>query len=277
MKKLFFLLGIVLLSLGAYAQPNVFGQVYSFAYDSTVDTGDKTFTTGTISTNGNLTIQVLCTQISGTSAGSAYVQESVDGSSWATMTASNSSIQFITNDTLTIATTAVEIWNIPITYGTKYRLYCDGSGSNHTGYTVKMVFKPNNAVQYVGVTTPKAWTSQNATNTETVYFTTGRVTSNSILSLQLKATVVSTTTAGTAYIQESLDGTSWKTLNQTSNGIQGLCNIAGDMHATTAVATLVTTGVYVWHIPVTYAAFYRIVVAQTGTSVTTYAASRLLK
>jgi hypothetical protein len=49
------------------------------------------------------------------------------------------------------------------------------------------------------------------------------------------------------------------------------------MHTTTAVATLVTTGVYVWHIPVTYAAFYRIVVAQTGTSHTHYDASRLIK
>jgi hypothetical protein len=277
MKKLLILLCGILLSFGLYAQPSVIGQVYSFAVDSTVDTGTKNFTTGPVTVNGNLTIQVLCSQTVATSAGTILIQESVDGTNFVTMNASNSSIQFITNDTLTVADAAVEVWNIPITYGSKYRLRVVGSGSGHTSYRVKMVVKPNNAIQNVGLVVPKSWTSQNATNTETVYFTTGKITGNSILSLSLFATVVSNTTAGTAYVQQSLDGTSWKTLNQTSNTIQGLCNIAADMHATTAVATLVTTGVYVWHIPVTYAAFYRIVVAQTGTSVTTYAASQLLK
>jgi hypothetical protein len=277
MKKLLIFLGFVLISLGMYAQPSVVGQVYSFAVDSTVDTGTKNFTTGMITVNGNMTIQVLCTQTIATSAGKIWIEESVDGTNFAALTTSNSSIVVLTNDTLTVANAAVEIWTIPVTYGCKYRLHVAGSGSGHTSYRVKMVVKPNNAIANVGIVAPRSWTAQNATNTETVYFTTGKTPGNSILSLQLLATNVSTTTAGTAYVQQSLDGTSWVTLNQTTNAIQGLSNIFADMHATTAVATLVTTGTYIWHIPVTYAAFYRIVVAQTGTSVTTYAASRLLK
>ena len=276
MKKLILLLGVIFISYGLYAQPPVWGQVYSFAYDSTVDTGDKAFTTGNLTANGNLTIQVLCTQISGTSAGSAYVQESSDGTSWTTMTHSNSSIQSVTNDTLTIATTAVEIWNLPVAYGLKYRLWCDGSGSNHTGYTVKMVFKPNNVPQLTGVVS-KAWTQQGVTNTEVVYFTTPRITRNGILCLQLLMTQITGTAAGTAYIQESLDGTSWKTLNQTSNTIQGMSSVAAAMHATTAVATLTASSVSVWHVPVTYAAFYRIVVSSTGTHHSHMDACRILK
>lgn len=277
MKKLLLILGTVLLSFGMYAQPSYIGQVYSFAYDSTVDTGDETFTSGRISINGNLTVQVLCTQISGTSAGSAYIQESVDGTNWVTMTFTNSSIQAVTNDTLTIATTAVEIWNIPVTYGSKYRLFCDGSGSNHTGYTVKMVLKANNVPQSAGVVQPIAWTSQGVTNTETVYFTTGRVTQNGILALQLKMLQVTGTSAGTAYVQESLDGTSWKTLTQSANTIQGLSSVAAAMSTTTGVATITNGAISIWHIPVTYAAFYRIVVASTGTHTSTMSASRLLK
>jgi hypothetical protein len=276
MKKLILLLGTVLLSLAMYAQPAVLGQVYSFAMDSTVDTGDKAFTTGIIRVNGCLTIQYLATQASGTTAGTAYVQESTDGTSWTTMTTSNSSIQAVTNDTLTVVSAAVEIWNIPVTYGYKYRLFIDGSGSNHTYHYVKMVLKANDVPQ-LPTAAPIAWTQQGVTNTETVYFTTNRITRKGILCLQLLMTQVSGTAAGTAYVQESLDGTSWKTLNQSSNTIQGMSSVAAAMHATTAVATLTASAVSVWHIPVTYAAFYRIVVASTGTHHSHMDASRLLK
>lgn len=276
MKKLILILGTVLLSLAMYAQPAVIGQVYSFAMDSTVDTGDKSFASGPIRMNGNLTIQYLATQFSGTTAGVAYVQESTDGTSWTTMTYTNSSIQSVTNDTLTVVSAAVEIWNIPVTYGYKYRLFIDGSGSNHTYHYVKMVLKPNFVKQFPSPAT-KAWTQQGVTNTETVYFTTGRITDNQILSLQLLMTQVSGTAAGTAYVQESLDGTSWKTLNQSSNTIQGMSSVAAAMSTTTGVATLTNGSVSVWHIPVTYAAFYRIVVASTGTHHSHMDACRLLK
>jgi len=277
MKKLLILIGCILLSLGLYAQPAFLGQVYSFAVDSTVDTGDKAFTSGAITQNGNLTIQVLCTQTIATSAGLAYIQESADGTSWVTMTYSNSSIQSVTNDTLTVANAAVEIWNIPVTYGYKYRLFVDGSGSGHTSYTVKMVLKPNFVVANPGIKEPKAWTQQGVTNTETVYFTTNRLTWNGILELQLLMTQVTGTAAGTAYIQESLDGTSFKTLNQTSNTIQGMSSVAAAMHATTAVATLTSGCVSIWHVPVTYGAFYRIVVVSSGTHHSHMDAVRLLK
>jgi hypothetical protein len=274
MKKLILLCGFVLLALGLYAQP--YGQVYSFAVDSTVDTETIYFTSGPIRSNSNLTIQLYSNERAATTAGSAIVQESINGTSWVTMTHSNSSLQSVTNDTATIVDDAVEIWNVPITYGYKYRLKIVGSGSNSTLHYAKMILKPNNAMVAAGGEV-KAWTQDHADNTETIYFTTGRVTANGILSLQVLATAVSGTNAGSAYVQESLDGTSWKTLNQNSNTIQGMSSVAAAMHATTAVATLTTTSVSIWHIPVTYAAFYRIVVAQTGTSHSHYDACRLLK
>ena len=276
MKKLLLILGTLLLSFGMYAQPAVLGQVYSFAVDSTVDVETIYFTSGAIRVNGNLSIQLYSTERAATTAGTAMVQESLDGSSWVTMTHSNSSLQSVTNDTATITSAAVEIWNLPITYGYKYRLKVIGSGTNSTLHYCKMVVKPNDVPQLMDAAS-KAWTQQGVTNTETVYFTTNRITRKGILALQLLMTNVSGTSAGTAYVQESLDGTSWKTLNQSSNTIQGMSSVAAAMHATTAVATLTASSVSVWHVPVTYGAFYRIVVSSTGTHHSHMDACRILK
>ncbi len=112
----------------------------------------------------------------------------------------------------------------------------------------------------------KAWTSSNGyvsdtlTNTETAYYTSGILLDNdNILEIGLLCTNISGTTAGTAIIQGSIDGTNWMT----------------DPVADTL--TLVDAAYHIWVIDPTPYAKYRVSVIQTGTSTTSYPCFFMIK
>jgi hypothetical protein len=89
----------------------------------------------------SLTIQVLCTQLTGTSAGSISLSASVDGTSYKGITDYEGILKGFTNDTLTIANGAIGQWVLngaPFKY---YRLVYAPSGTHTTRVTPKIILK----------------------------------------------------------------------------------------------------------------------------------------
>ena len=86
----------------------------------------------------DLTIQVLATQLGGTSDGTISLEGSVDGTSYAAI---DNTVFTATDDSLTITNGAVWVVNIPITRHYKYRLKIAGTASDTTLLTTKYLYK----------------------------------------------------------------------------------------------------------------------------------------
>ena len=115
MKKLVLLLVIVLGVIGAKAQTNF------------TNSGDTITNSGTVSATaeiknaGGIGIQAVVTKISGTVAGTAVLQGSLDGSSYYT----------ISTDTLTLSDVSSQtlIWTVSENYYINYKVLFTGSGT----------------------------------------------------------------------------------------------------------------------------------------------------
>lgn len=85
--------------------------------------------------NSTLQIQVTATQISGTTAGSIWLQESIDGTTYKTVNQTNhTALKATTNDTLTNVNGATQIWELPNAPSKKYRLYINQTGTSSSKY-----------------------------------------------------------------------------------------------------------------------------------------------
>lgn len=99
--------------------------------------------------NSTLQIQITATQISGTTAGSIWLQESIDGTTYKTINATNHpqpALRFTTNDTLTNVNAASQIWELTMAPSKKYRLYINQTGTSVTKYAAIYTLTSNEKV-----------------------------------------------------------------------------------------------------------------------------------
>jgi len=82
-------------------------------------------------------IQVLCTNVAGTSEGSMTLEASVDNTSWETITETAGYFHFWPNDTFTVLTTAVWLAEIKPGSFPYYRVHSTGGSGDTTTVTIK--------------------------------------------------------------------------------------------------------------------------------------------
>jgi len=141
MKKILFVLAIFALTVGAFAQNK--GTVTTLTADTIADAGTIDMPLGVNFKSHDLTIaiQAVCTELSGTAAGSIYVEGSLDGTSYETINTTSGFMVAFPNDTLTVVDGGVGLWylcNTPYNY---YRVYGSGSGTESTKVVVQWVYK----------------------------------------------------------------------------------------------------------------------------------------
>ncbi len=150
MKKLILILSIALLTVAAYSQA---GAVKTTTDQIEGVTVMKAVLPTTFSGKHLLTIQVLCTNVDGTSEGTLVLQGSVDGVSYNTLNNTlpyntafpnveqNGQILAFPNDTLTVLDAAVCTWVVKDTPWKNYQLVSTGGAGDTTALTIKYVYK----------------------------------------------------------------------------------------------------------------------------------------
>jgi len=141
MKRIIFMILGLVLFLGATAQKP--GTSISMTLDTLTNTSAKNGTTviKLPSVQNSLTVQVLFTQLSGTSAGSAVLEGSVDGTTYHTINATSSTAVIFVNDTATVASGgkwAMTVLHPDLLY---YRMRYIPSGTHSTKVTGKWMYK----------------------------------------------------------------------------------------------------------------------------------------
>ena len=119
MKKLLFVFAIFAIGAGLFAQNK--GTVTSLTVDTIPSATAVNFPLGVdFKSNAQvIAIQAVCTEISGTAEGNLYLEGSLDGTSYETITATEYFMVGFPDDTLTITDGAVGIWylyNTPFNY-----------------------------------------------------------------------------------------------------------------------------------------------------------------
>jgi len=140
MKKLIVIL-LMLVAVVGYSQ-NFTEYTATITPDTLTKVETEYFATGEITTPAKtVAIQTLCTQLGGTSDGSAILQVSLDGTSYQTLTETANFAHFLTNDTLTI--TNGVIWQIALKEAPwkYYRVAATGTANDTTLVTVKYTVK----------------------------------------------------------------------------------------------------------------------------------------
>ena len=130
MKKLVLFLSMILFV--------VFAQAQIITVSDTLQ-GNETVNFTSLKQPGQ--VQVLCTQLGGTSDGTLFLQGSVDGTSFYNITETSNSLAFYPNDTLTITNGAVWLISVkdkPFQY---FRVKGVGTASDTTLVTIKYLRK----------------------------------------------------------------------------------------------------------------------------------------
>ena len=139
MRKVF-ILALMFIAAMSYAQ-EPYKQITASEADSSkgAETDYQYIPNGTLSSQRALTIQVLCTQLGGTSDGTISLEGSIDGTSYAAL--DNSVLTEISDDSLTITNGAV--WHAVIDRTTfcKYRLKIEGTSGDTTLLTTKYLLQ----------------------------------------------------------------------------------------------------------------------------------------
>jgi len=141
MKKIILFLAIFAFTVGVFAQNK--GTVTSLTVDTIPSATAVNFPLETQFKNNDqiIVIQAVCAEISGTSEGNLYLEGSLDGISYETITSTAGFMYAFPNDTLTIADGAVGMWYLENTPFNYYRLQGTGGASDSTEITVKWVYK----------------------------------------------------------------------------------------------------------------------------------------
>ena len=137
MKKLFIIFALIVISFAVNAQ-----RVYTITADTLTAVETEYFTVPDITGDyTSLAIQVLCTQLGGTSDGSALLQASLDGTSYQTLNDNNANVDFATNDSLTITNGVVWLIEIIEPAFVSYRIAATGTANDTTLVTTKWMLK----------------------------------------------------------------------------------------------------------------------------------------
>lgn len=136
MKKIIILFAFILSVTYVNAQSGTVSNTLS-EYSLTTDTVTNTGTVNMVvpaafSSNNNLVISAKAVQVSGTTAGTAILQWSLNGTDYATHP---------TADTLTLSNGAVHLWELTTTGARKYRIQFTGSGTNVTIVSGQYMYK----------------------------------------------------------------------------------------------------------------------------------------
>ena len=142
MKKLLILSALFMMSVV------MFGQTKGTVTTLTVDTIDSVTAVNfplvvEFENNQTIAIQAVCANVSGTSEGSLYLQGSLDGTSYQTLSTTAGFLVGVTNDTLTISDGAIGLWYLVSSPFNYYRLQGTGGAGDSTEVTVKWVRKDN--------------------------------------------------------------------------------------------------------------------------------------
>ena len=137
MKKILVLFTLFIIALSVQAQ-----RVYTITPDTLTEVETEYFAVPDI-TGGYtaLSIQVLCTELGGTSDGTVVLQGSIDGSSYVTLSDDENYIKGFTNDSLTITDGAVNAWVIYNPNMVSYRVAATGTANDTTLITTKYFLK----------------------------------------------------------------------------------------------------------------------------------------
>lgn len=140
MKKLFIIVALLVVSTAIFAQTKA--SVTSLTVDTIDSATAVNFPLGeSITSNVAIAIQASCVETSGTSEGSLYLEGSLDGTYWETITETTGFLNAYPNDTLTLADAAVGLWYLEKSPFIYYRLQGTGGASDATEVTVKWVYK----------------------------------------------------------------------------------------------------------------------------------------
>lgn len=136
------LLLLCLLSLGAQAQTSVLADlksVYSLTSDTVVNTATVTLTSAAISGPAqDVSVQIVCTEISGTTAGTITLLGSLDGTNFVALTDSTT-VPAITTKTATDVASQSFLWNIKGSPYRYYRVSWTGSGTMSNRFSAKLM------------------------------------------------------------------------------------------------------------------------------------------
>lgn len=136
MKKLFFLAMFILLGVvGLNAQQVTMKSQWGGTSDSVTNTGSA-YLKAQVSGVGTITVACAITKISGTGAGTAVLQGSLNGTNWQTISLASGLVQAagstgVANDTFTLTnvTTQSCSWFLAHNQYSYYRVYIVGSGT----------------------------------------------------------------------------------------------------------------------------------------------------
>ena len=128
MKSLFLVLGFVFVALTTQAQRVI-----------PVDTLKGVEQINFPSMQGSKAVQVLCTEIGGTSDGVVNLEASLDGTSWEILAETSGAYNFYPNDTLTIVDGAVLIISIKGSPFLYHRITATGTASDTTEVSIKWI------------------------------------------------------------------------------------------------------------------------------------------
>jgi len=137
MKKLFIILAFVTLGVSVNAQREVsLVSEYSLIIDTLTNTSTIYMTTpNVIKDNYVAAFSITPTNISGSTAGTAWLQESVNGAGFS---------KWSTTDTFSIVTVTTKVWKLTDTPSKKYRIMLTGTGTQSTSVLGSYVLKPKN-------------------------------------------------------------------------------------------------------------------------------------
>lgn len=262
MKKLYSIIAMLFVVASSYAANAVYTLKSSFL--ATSDTITNT-ATGYVEVNitksyETVSIQAVCTKISGTVAGNVLLQASNDGTN------------FVSVGLDTLATTDVATQSHTfIVHGSPYKYYrLSWTGSGTMSATLKGYLLPNGAGATNSIYTMKSsfnLTSDTATNTGTTYV--GLQVQNAYKSLTVQAVVtkISGTVGGTVTLQGSNDGTNYNTVKTLYLETVAPYSVSGGTATLTALNQTTTTKIF--NINGSPYAYYRLSYTGTGTMAAT--------
>jgi len=133
MKKLFILFALIAFTMGAFAQRA--NTVNSLTLDTITNTETSYITVANFTGDLPFAVQLLATNLSGTTAGTAVLEGSIDGTSYVPILDETNVMKAYPNDTMTIVTTAVTTWLVLDNKWTHYRINVSSTGTHTTKLT----------------------------------------------------------------------------------------------------------------------------------------------
>jgi hypothetical protein len=138
MKKLFLMLMLAVVAIAVSAQR---GRVITLDVDTITDAGTTSVVLPAFTGDDMVTIQAVYTQLTGTAAGTATLEGSVDGTNYVALTDYAGFIKGYPNDSLTITNGATTSWVVQGNGFYKYRVKNVGSGTQSTEVDVSYIRK----------------------------------------------------------------------------------------------------------------------------------------